>query len=189
MKTLLLDNYDSFTYNLLHYLEDLSDDKVDVFRNDAISLEAVEQYDRIVLSPGPGLPEESGILLPLIKLYAPHKKILGVCLGHQALSIAMGGKLIHLKEVMHGLQRKCRVIDPTHFLFSNIPPEFEAARYHSWVVDKNVLPEDFRITSVDEEGNIMSMQHHHLALTGVQFHPESIMTNYGKEMLRNWFMH
>ncbi len=186
MKTLLLDNYDSFTYNLLHYLEEISSSKIDVFRNDEISLEAVDHYDQIVLSPGPGLPEESGILLPLIEKYASSKKILGVCLGHQALAVAFGGKLLQLKEVMHGLQRKCEVTDGGNFLFKNIPPQFEAGRYHSWIVDKNFLPSAFKITSVDQDGNIMSMQHQYLKLTGVQFHPESIMTEYGKEMLRNW---
>ena len=186
MKTLLLDNYDSFTYNLLHYLEDITDETIDVFRNDAISLEEVNKYDRIILSPGPGLPEEAGILIPLIKQYAATKKIIGVCLGHQAIAIAFGGKLLQLKEVMHGLQRKCNVVDQNNFLFKNIPKQFESGRYHSWVVDKNFLPKEFKITAVDKEENIMAMQHQQYALTSVQFHPESVMTEWGREMLKNW---
>ena len=186
MKILLLDNYDSFTYNLLHYLEDLTHQEVAVFRNDEISLEAVNQYNQIVLSPGPGLPDEAGILIPLIKQYASQKKILGVCLGHQALALAFGGQLLQLNEVMHGLQRTCKVEDETNFLFKNIPNQFEAGRYHSWVVDRNFLSKDFKITATDKEGNIMAMQHREYSLTGVQFHPESIMTEWGKEMLRNW---
>ncbi len=186
MKILLLDNYDSFTYNLRHYLEDVTTDTIDVFRNDEISLEEVNKYDSIVLSPGPGLPEESGILIPLIKTYSSHKKILGVCLGHQALAVAFGGKLLQLNEVMHGLQRKCNVIDSVAFLFKNIPQQFNAGRYHSWVADKNFLPSEFKITATDDDGNIMAMQHQYLQLTGVQFHPESIMTEFGKTILGNW---
>lgn len=188
MKILLLDNYDSFTYNLLHYLEDISGEQVDVFRNDEISLAAVDAYDHIVLSPGPGLPEESGILLPLINKYASSKKILGVCLGHQALVIGFGGKLLQLDEVMHGLQRKCNVTKEKSVLFKNIPKQFNAGRYHSWVVDKNFLPPHFIITATDEDGNIMAMEHSTLALTGVQFHPESIMTDHGMQMLSNWLL-
>ena len=188
MKILLLDNYDSFTYNLQHYLEDISKESIDVFRNDEIDLEQINKYDAIVLSPGPGLPEEAGILISLIKEYGSTKKILGVCLGLQAMVVAYGGKLKQLDEVMHGLQRECIVKDRNNFLFKNISERFSAARYHSWVADADFLPKDFMITSLDDAGNIMSIQHRMHSLTGVQFHPESILTTTGKKILENWLI-
>ena len=184
-KLLILDNYDSFTYNLVHYFEELLQEEVSIFRNDEITLDEVNSYSRIVLSPGPNLPDQAGILLPLIKRYAATKPILGVCLGHQALAVAYGGKLKQLNEVMHGLQRNCNLINESK-LFISVEQKFVAGRYHSWVVDKNTLPENFKITAIDDDGEIMAMEHLSLPLYGVQFHPESIMTPEGKLMLRNW---
>ena len=184
-KLLILDNYDSFTYNLVHYFEELLQEEVSIFRNDEITLDEVNSYSRIVLSPGPNLPDQAGILLPLIKRYAATKPILGVCLGHQALAVAYGGKLKQLNEVMHGLQRNCNLINESK-LFISVEQKFVAGRYHSWVVDKNTLPENFKITAIDDDGEIMAMEHLSLPLYGVQFHPESIMTPDGKLMLRNW---
>jgi anthranilate synthase component II len=183
---LLFDNYDSFTYNLLHYIEEVSNREVVVYRNDAISLEEVDAFDEIILSPGPGLPAESGILLPLIKKYAPHKKILGVCLGLQAMAEVYGGSLEQLGEVMHGISREVKVTDPEEPLFNGIPSSFMAGRYHSWVAGVKTLPSCFRVTATDEIGNIMALRHKEYNLCGVQFHPESVLTDYGKEMLKNW---
>jgi len=185
-QVLLFDNYDSFTYNLLHYIEAVSDRQVVVFRNDAISLEDVNAFEEIILSPGPGLPAESGILLPLIKKYAPVKKILGICLGMQAMTEAYGGSLVQLGEVMHGVSREVKVTDRNEALFSGIPSSFMAGRYHSWVAGIQTLPSCFRITATDENGNIMALRHQEYDLCGVQFHPESVLTDYGKEMLKNW---
>jgi anthranilate synthase component 2 len=182
---LVLDNYDSFTYNLVHYLEELTGERVSVFRNDEITLEEAGTYDRFVFSPGPGLPEDAGILLPLIKRYAEEKPMLGVCLGHQALAMAFGGSLKQLSEVLHGLQRDCLITEAGP-LYNGMEARFSAGRYHSWVVDKATLPDVLRITAVDELGEIMSLQHEQLPLYGVQFHPESIMTPGGKRLLKNW---
>jgi anthranilate synthase component 2 len=183
---LILDNYDSFTYNLVHYVEKLTDEKTEVFRNDEISVEAVDRYDKIILSPGPGLPNESGILIPLIKKYASAKKILGVCLGHQAIGEVFGAKLYNLPEVFHGLSRKVKVIDKNEKLFDNVPSPFHAGRYHSWVIDKNTLPSCLKITSTDNNNEIMSVAHREFNVKGVQFHPESILTEYGEQLLKNW---
>ena len=185
-RILLLDNYDSFTYNILHYVEELTGSACDVIRNDAFDLKYLVNYDSIILSPGPGLPEEAGVLISLIKQAYQNKKILGVCLGHQALAVAFNGTLKQLDNVMHGLQRNCTVIDHADPLYSNLPKSFPAGRYHSWVVDEKNLPHDFIITAVDDEKNIMSMRHLQYSLFGVQFHPESIMTPAGKQIIRNW---
>jgi anthranilate synthase component 2 len=191
MKILVFDNYDSFTYNLVHLIEKILHVKVDVYRNDQIALESISMYDKIILSPGPGIPEEAGLLLPLIKQYAAHKSILGVCLGHQAIGEAFGGSLINLKEVFHG------VATPIHLtskeinknqssIFYEFPETFDVGRYHSWVVSEKDLPDCFEVTALDEHGYIMAMQHKEFDITGVQFHPESVLTPSGEKLMRNW---
>jgi len=184
-KILVIDNYDSFTYNLVHYLEDLDCD-VDVKRNDQLTLEEVDAYDKILLSPGPGIPNEAGLLKTIIETYAPHKSIFGVCLGQQAIGEVFGGSLINLDEVYHGIATKINVIaeDP---LFLDIPNEIEVGRYHSWVVN-NKLPKDLLATSIDENGQIMSLRHVEYDVCAVQFHPESVLTPYGKKILENWLI-
>lgn len=186
MKILLLDNYDSFTFNLLHYLEQHEGVTVDVYRNDEITLPQVEIYDAIVLSPGPGLPKDSGILLPLINRYASTKKILGVCLGLQAIVEAFDGRLKNLENVQHGISRKTFVIEAFEVLYKNLPLEIMCGRYHSWVADEKLLPDCFIVTAVDENKNIMSLRHKQYNLCAVQFHPESILTEYGMHMISNW---
>lgn len=186
MKILILDNYDSFTYNLVHYVEQECGETVDVFRNDKIELDAIEAYDKILLSPGPGLPSESGILMDLIKRYAPTKDILGVCLGHQAISEAFGGTLYNLDRVMHGIATKTILTDVGDPLFDGLPPDFLAGRYHSWAVSATGFPSDLKITAYDENGTIMACRHTHYKLRGVQFHPESVLTEHGHLMIRNW---
>lgn len=185
-KILILDNYDSFTFNLVHYVEKIINEDVEVFRNDEISLDDVNRYDKIILSPGPGLPEEAGILIPLIKKYAATKKILGVCLGHQAIGEVFGAKLYNLPEVFHGLSREVNVVDKNETLFTDIPSSFKAGRYHSWVIDKTSFPSCLKITAVDNNNEIMSVSHINFDVKGVQFHPESILTEFGEKLLENW---
>ncbi|MDO8366399.1 MAG: aminodeoxychorismate/anthranilate synthase component II [Saprospiraceae bacterium] len=186
MKILVFDNYDSFTYNLVNYVEQCTDAPVTVARNDEISLEAVDEFDKILLSPGPGLPSESGLLLQLIRQYAPRKSILGVCLGQQAMAEAFGGRLLNLGRPFHGVATRIKIDDPSELLFRDVPTMFLAGRYHSWVVDKDHLPDCFRITATDETGEIMGITHREFDLRGVQFHPESILTEHGLTMIRNW---
>jgi len=186
MKLLVLDNYDSFTYNLVHILKELTGGPVDVFRNDEISLEKVGEYDKIVISPGPGVPDSAGISKDLIRNYAPTKSILGVCLGCQAIAEVYGGSLTNLDHVYHGVSTYMKVTDRDEKLFKDIPSEFTAGRYHSWVVNEFDLPAELKITSVDEKNRIMSLSHVKYKLKGVQFHPESVLTRYGKQMLLNW---
>jgi anthranilate synthase component 2 len=181
---LVIDNYDSFTYNLVHYLEDL-DCKVTVARNDQIELEAVAAYDKIVLSPGPGIPDEAGSLKSIIKKYAKTKSILGVCLGMQAIGEVFGAKLKNLSTVYHGIQTKVKVNSKKELLFKDLGPEIQVGRYHSWIIEDD-LPDCFDITSVDENGQIMAIRHKELDVKGVQFHPESVLTPDGKKMLKNW---
>ncbi len=186
VKILVFDNYDSFTYNLVQLAERIIGHKVDVYRNDQIPLEKVNEYDKIILSPGPGIPEESGLLLPLIKEYAATKSIFGVCLGQQAIAQAFGGKLINLEDVYHGIAtpaHKTKVYAP---IFAGLPETFEVGRYHSWVVDNTTLPECLEVTAVDDDGFIMGLQHKTYDVQGVQFHPESILTPDGEKILRNW---
>jgi len=185
VKILLLDNYDSFTYNLLHLLEQF-DVTVDVLRNDEVTLEQVSGYDKIVLSPGPGLPEEAGIMMELIHKFSSSKPILGICLGHQAIGQAFGAKLFNLEEVQHGVSNVTSVTDPSERLFEGIPASFKTGRYHSWMVDRDQLPDVLKITAVDERQNIMALRHRSLDVCGVQFHPEYILTEYGKPLIRNW---
>ena len=185
MKVLVFDNYDSFTYNLVHALRKLGVTDLEVHRNDQIALEDIERFDKIVLSPGPGVPSESGILLDVIRRYAPTKSILGVCLGEQAIAEAFGGTLLNLPEVFHGVSSMVKVTHPD-ILFEGLPSEFEVGRYHSWAVDLTTLPDELQITAIDEAGMIMALAHKTYDVRGVQFHPESVLTPRGEEMLRNW---
>jgi anthranilate synthase component II len=185
-KILVIDNYDSFTYNLVHYLRTITNGEVDVFRNDGISLEEVGRYDKILLSPGPGIPEESGICLDLITKYAPTKSILGVCLGHQAIGQAFGGKLTNLDEVYHGIGTPITLLSKNETLFAGLPEIFEAGRYHSWVVDREGLPDCLTITCDDGNGMIMGLSHKEFDVKGVQFHPESVLTSEGMKIMENW---
>ncbi|MFB6341460.1 anthranilate synthase component II [Saccharicrinis sp. FJH62] len=186
MKILVLDNYDSFTYNLVHYLKELSTAQVDVYRNDEISVEEVGKYDKILLSPGPGIPDEAGILKPLIKRWGESKSIFGVCLGCQAIAEVYGGSIYNLNKVYHGVATTMRITDKEELLYKNVSEEFEAGRYHSWVVSKEDLPKEMHITSVDDKGAIMGIRHQTHNVRGVQFHPESILTPEGKKMIKNW---
>ena len=185
-KILVFDNYDSFTYNIVHYLQNLTNETIDVFRNDKISLNEIDQYDKIVLSPGPGLPNEAGLLIPLIKRFCKTKSILGVCLGHQAIGEVFGGKLINLDKVYHGVATPIQVLDTNEKLFKGLPSEFTGGRYHSWVVDNVNLPECFNVTAVDQQGMIMAITHKEYDLRGVQFHPESVLTEHGMKIMKNW---
>jgi anthranilate synthase component 2 len=185
MKILLFDNYDSFTYNLRHVLIELGA-RVEVHRNDRIALDDVAAFDKIVLSPGPGIPSESGLLLPLIERYAPLKSILGVCLGEQAIGEAFGAKLLNLTHVFHGVCSEVRIIAPEP-LFEGLEPGFRAGRYHSWVVSDENFPPCLEITAVDAvEGRIMAIRHRTFDVRGVQFHPESVLTPQGKTLIHNW---
>jgi anthranilate synthase component 2 len=189
MKILVFDNYDSFTYNLVHLVEKILHEKVDVYRNDQVALEKVKEYDKIILSPGPGIPEEAGLLLPLVKEYASSKSILGVCLGHQAIGEAFGGKLVNLSTVYHGVatnvvvSRESGVGSP---LFEGLPDVIEAGRYHSWIVSDEHFPDELEVTARDENNYIMALQHKKYDVQGLQFHPESVLTPKGEVIMRNW---
>lgn len=185
MKILVLDNYDSFTYNLVHLLKVLGA-APDVHRNDKISLDEVAAYDKILLSPGPGLPADAGIMPELIRRYAPEKSILGVCLGHQAIGEAFGGSLVNLGEVVHGIATETTVLKHENTLFEGIPNSIKTCRYHSWIVRREDLPDVLEITAEDAAGNIMALRHRQYDVQGVQFHPESYITDYGQQMLANW---
>lgn len=185
LKILVIDNYDSFVYNLVHYLEEL-DCTVTVKRNDQLDLNEVEQYDKILLSPGPGIPDEAGLLKEIIKKYAPTKSMLGVCLGQQAIGEVFGGNLTNLDKVFHGVATSATQLVADEPLFKNIKKEFEIGRYHSWVVSSENFPVDLEITSLDQNGQIMSLRHKHYDVRGVQFHPESVLTPEGKKMIKNW---
>ncbi len=186
MKIVVIDNYDSFTYNLVHAIKKITGLPVDVFRNDQIKLEDLEKYDKIVLSPGPGIPEEAGLLLEIIKMYAPKKSMLGVCLGHQAIGEAFGGKLFNMSKVLHGIATPVELTESKSVLFEGLPDNFEVGRYHSWIVQQDELPDCFQITSYDTDGFIMSMKHKEFDVEGVQFHPESVLTPLGEKILENW---
>ena len=186
MKILVIDNYDSFTYNLMHAIKKITGLPVIVCRNDEIKLEDIDEYDKIILSPGPGIPSEAGLLLDIIKEYAPSKSMLGVCLGHQAIGEVFGGKLHNMNKVLHGIATPISVEKRSSILFNNIADSFEAGRYHSWIVEKDNLPDCLEVTSVDGEGLIMSMKHKEYDVEGVQFHPESVLTPEGEKMLKNW---
>ena len=226
MKILVFDNYDSFTYNLVHLVEKILHQKVDVYRNDQIPLEKVKDYDKIILSPGPGIPDEAGLLLPLIKEYAATKSILGVCLGHQAIGQAFGGELINLSTVYHGVAMPVKIVNRErsvvsgqwsvgnkqkatgngaksgevitgdshslltthHSLFDGLPDEFEVGRYHSWVISEENFPAELEITARDANNFIMALQHTTYDVQGVQFHPESVLTPRGEDIMRNWLI-
>lgn len=186
MKIVVIDNYDSFTYNLVHYIEDLGA-TVTVFRNDAFELKELEVFDKIVLSPGPGIPEEAGLLKEVIQTYAKTKSILGICLGMQAIGEVFGGTLTKLENVFHGVVSKITIIE-NDFIFNKLPNEMEVGRYHSWVISNDSFPQNLIITSVDENKNIMSIKHSVYDVRGVQFHPESILTPEGKKIVENWII-
>jgi anthranilate synthase component II len=185
-RILLIDNYDSFTYNLFHYLDEINEGGVEVRRNDELDLDQVLHYDLVVLSPGPGLPKDAGKLMEFLKRYSSEIPILGVCLGQQAIAERFGMKLKNLSEVVHGQSRRIKVLKTQGGLFNGLPGEIKVGRYHSWVIDPKSITDDFEITSTDEEGNIMSIEHKNLPICAVQFHPESVLTEMGKEMLKNW---
>ncbi|MFL5808838.1 MAG: anthranilate synthase component II [Flavisolibacter sp.] len=186
MKILVFDNYDSFTYNLVHLVQKIIGAKVDVYRNDQLPMEKVAEYDKIILSPGPGIPKEAGMLLPLIKEYASSKSILGVCLGHQAIGEAFGGKLVNLTTVYHGVATKCELRAASCELFEGLPNEISVGRYHSWIISEEGFPKDLEVTARDENNYIMALQHKTYDVQGVQFHPESVLTPDGETILRNW---
>ncbi len=186
MKILVFDNYDSFTYNLVHLVEKITHEKVDVFRNDEISLEQVKAYDKIILSPGPGIPSEAGLLLPLIKQYATTKSILGVCLGHQAIGEAFGGMLTNLSKVYHGVATPIKINNQKSQILKGLPATIEVGRYHSWIISEENFPGELEVTATDDNGYIMALQHKTYDVQGVQFHPESVLTPDGETILRNW---
>ena len=190
----VIDNYDSFVYNLVHYLRELTSElstnkeqqaQITVFRNDQVTLEELEKFDKILLSPGGGIPSEAGKLLEIIRHFAPTKDMLGVCLGHQALGEAFGAKLENLSKVYHGVATPIKFLTEDS-LFAGLPAKINVGRYHSWVIQKDSLPADFEITAVDEQGEIMAISHKKYKLKGIQFHPESILTPEGKAIIKNW---
>ena len=188
-RILVFDNYDSFTYNLVHLLEKIVHEKVDVVLNNQLTLEEVDQYDKIIISPGPGIPSEAGLLLSLLKKYIPSKNILGVCLGLQAIAEALGGSLLNLAEVYHGVATPVHIVNRAvggNDIFENVPDDFEAGRYHSWIVNEATLPAELIVTARDGNNLVMAFSHKKLKIHGVQFHPESILTPYGEQIIRNW---
>lgn len=184
MKIVIIDNYDSFTYNLSHLVKELGAE-VTVYRNDQFEMNQLEEFDKIILSPGPGIPSEAGLLLDVIKAYAGKKPILGVCLGHQAIGESFGGKLTNIGEVVHGVATPCH-ITKDDYLFEGLPKDIEIGRYHSWVVDTEAFPECLEVTSVSDEGFIMSLRHKDYDIRGIQYHPESVLTPEGKTIIGNW---
>lgn len=193
-RLLVLDNYDSFTYNLVHLAKEILGETVDVYRNDAITLEEVSAYDRILLSPGPGIPEEAGILLPLIRTFASTKSLFGVCLGHQAIGEAFGGRLTNLDKVYHGVATEIELCPDLDFSinhndwFMDFQYKLEVGRYHSWIVSRQNFPSELESTAFDEQGMVMALRHRSYDVQGVQFHPESVLTPNGKKMLENWLL-
>ncbi|MBO4596658.1 MAG: aminodeoxychorismate/anthranilate synthase component II [Bacteroidaceae bacterium] len=187
MKIVIIDNYDSFTYNLSHLVKELGAE-VTVYRNDKFELGQLEAFDKIILSPGPGIPSEAGLLLDVIKTYAGKKPILGVCLGHQAIGESFGASLTNLSSVFHGVATPSTTV-ADDYIFDSLPKTFEVGRYHSWVVDNNNLPDCLEVTSVSDEGYIMSLRHKQFDIRGIQYHPESVLTPDGKTILKNWLNH
>lgn len=188
MKIVIIDNYDSFTYNLSHLVKELGAE-VTVFRNDMFQLEELEAFDKIILSPGPGIPTEAGRLLDVIRTYAGKKPILGVCLGEQAIGEAFGGKLTNLSEVFHGVQTPIKITDATDYLFNGLPTQIPVGRYHSWVVDTDGFPDCLTITAISNEGYIMALRHKEYDVHGIQFHPESVLTPDGKTLIAHFLNH
>lgn len=189
MNILVIDNYDSFTYNLVHLVETLTGERPDVTRNDALDMNKVNEYDALILSPGPGIPDEAGALKEAIRIYSPKKKILGVCLGHQAIGEVFGGKLKNLSRVYHGVETGIRILKPKHAMFKHIPADMKIGRYHSWVIDNTALPAELEVLAVDDHNEIMAIRHKQHDVWGVQFHPESVMTPFGKQLVENWMKH
>lgn len=198
MKTIIIDNYDSFTYNLAHLVKELGAE-TEVLRNDRFRLEELERFDKIILSPGPGIPEEAGLLLDVIRTYKGRKSILGVCLGEQAIGQAFGGRLTNLSEVFHGVQTEVRIRNEElimkreeralleeDYIFRGLPEEILVGRYHSWVVDREGFPDELAITAISPEGQIMALKHRQYDIHGIQFHPESVLTPEGKTIVKNW---
>lgn len=185
-KLLVLDNYDSFTFNLVHLLREIGGREIQVFRNDKIELSAVAGFDEVVLSPGPGIPLEAGIMPELVKTYAQEKKILGICLGHQCIGEVFGGTLFNLERPVHGMATDCVVLDVADPLFAGLPNHFEVGRYHSWVVARESFPECLSVTAEDAAGQVMALRHKQYPVAGLQFHPESILTPLGKQIIENW---
>ena len=187
MRILVLDNYDSFTYNLVHIIRELGySDQMEVFRNDKISLEAVEKYDKILLSPGPGIPSEAGIMLDLIKRYGSTKSILGICLGHQGIGEVYGASLYNMKDVLHGVGTAVKLTIKDDYLYRDVPGEFMVCRYHSWAVDADSVNGRLEINALDDEGIVMGLGHKDYDVRGLQFHPESILTENGIQLIKNW---
>ena len=187
MKILVLDNYDSFTYNLVHLLRELGHGaNLTVVRNDQLPLEAVDAYDALLLSPGPGIPAEAGLMPQIIKAYAPTKRILGVCLGHQGLAESFGATLYNLPAVLHGVANEAEVTTPDERLFAGLPGKFQVGRYHSWAVRPESMPAELETTARDANGEVLAFRHRQYDVRGVQFHPESILTEHGAKMLENW---
>ncbi len=184
-KIVVIDNYDSFTYNLVHLLQELGQEYV-VWRNDKFKLEDIEDFDKILLSPGPGIPEEAGLLLDVIRTYAPHKSILGICLGQQAIAEVFGGTLFNMEKPLHGVATNITVVDESEKLFQDFPKDSKIGRYHSWAVNKDTLPASLKITAIDENGIIMALTHTEYDVRGMQFHPESVLTTNGKKLIENW---
>ena len=187
MRIVIIDNYDSFTYNLAHLVKELGAE-VEVLRNDQFQIEDLLPYDKIILSPGPGIPSEAGLLLDVIRQYAPIKPILGVCLGHQAIGEYFGGHLTNLSQVFHGVSSTVSVTTPD-YIYNELPDHIEVGRYHSWVVDTQAFPDCLEITSVSEEGQIMSLRHRQYDVRGIQYHPESVLTPHGQKIISNWLEH
>ena len=190
MKILVLDNYDSFTYNLVHIIKELGyGNQLDVIRNDKISVEQVAQYDKILLSPGPGVPDEAGIMMDVIRTYAPAKSILGICLGHQGIAEAFGAQLYNMPLVLHGFGDEVMIEDDGEYLFQDLPATFRVCRYHSWAVLMDSVSDELIVTARDGKGEVMALRHRQYDVKGLQFHPESILTEHGKEMIRHWLEH
>jgi len=187
MKILVLDNYDSFTYNLVYLLRELGHgENLDVVRNDKIKLEDVDRYDRIMLSPGPGIPKEAGMMMDIIQAYAPKKSILGICLGHQGIAEAFGASLYNMPEVLHGIEGRVKVTDQEELLFAGLPAEFTIGHYHSWSVVPETVNGELMVTATDGAGRVMGIRHRKYDVHGLQFHPESVLTQHGKEIIKNW---
>ncbi|MNK00273.1 Aminodeoxychorismate synthase component 2 [compost metagenome] len=184
-KIVVIDNYDSFTYNLVHLLQELDQEYV-VWRNDKFKLEDIDAFDKILLSPGPGIPEEAGLLLDVIRTYAPHKSILGICLGQQAIAEVFGGTLFNMEKPLHGVATNITVVDESEKLFRDFPKDSKIGRYHSWAVNKDTLPTSLKVTAIDENGIIMALTHSEYDVRGMQFHPESVLTTNGKKLIENW---
>jgi anthranilate synthase component 2 len=186
MRILIIDNYDSFTYNLVQILEEVVQAEYSLVKNDQVVLDEVNYFDKILIGPGPGLPDELPILKKVIQLYSENKSIFGVCLGHQAIVETFGGKLFKLNPVTHGVSKKIKIVDKDDYLFAGISKKIKVGLYHSWAVVKNDLPSCLRVTAMSDDGIIMAIKHEFYDVRGIQFHPESIMTIEGKKILRNW---